>query len=371
MSRMGVLHVVQSLEPGGLENGVVNLVNRLSDRFDAHIFCVRRVGAFGQRVTREGCVIIDGKYRGGLWDSVRQIREFCRDREVEVVHTHGWGTFLVGYLAAKLAGVPAVINGEHGVIYADTLKRRLVQGVLMNLVDLNLAVSEDLRREIMERFRVRGSRIRTIENGVDTDRFRVSEAERGARRSALGIPRDAFVAGTVGRLVPVKDYPTLVRGYAGFRKRHPDGEARLVLVGLGEEYDRLRALAGEFGVAHEVILAGFQEDVPGFLNLMDIFVLTSEKEGMSNTILEAMACGKPVLATRVPGNQSLVKDRVTGELFGFGDADALADALARLMNDRELLGQYSRNALDKIARENSLEVMVRNYEAAYAGVLGK
>lgn len=369
MGTIKVLHVVQSLEPGGLENGVVNLVNGLGPRFEVHIYCVRRVGAFAERISRPGTLIVDGAYRGSIRESVRGIRDFCREREIDLVHTHGWGTFLVGALAAKLARVPRVINGEHGVIYADTLKRRALQCLLMNLVDLNLSVSEDLRREIMGRFWVRGNNIRTIENGVDTGRFRVAPQERLALRRELGIAPDCFVVGSVGRLVPVKDYPTLVRGFARLRGLLPEREARLVLVGDGAERGRLEALAQELGVAGEVVLAGYREEIPAFLNLFDLFVLTSEKEGMSNTILEAMACGKPVLATRVGGNQDLVRDRVTGELFGYRDVEALGDALARLAGDRALLEKYGQNALEKIERENSLEAMVRNYEKAYCAVL--
>jgi glycosyltransferase involved in cell wall biosynthesis len=199
-----------------------------------------------------------------------------------------------------------------------------------------------------------------IYNGVDTDRFRPGP-EREATRARLGLASDALVVGHVGRLVAVKDHPTLFRAFDEVRRRVP--QAVLVCVGDGPLEAELRARAGP-----GVRLVGHHADVADVLRAFDVFALPSRNEGISNTILEAMATGLPVVATAVGGNPELVTDGVTGALVPGGDVQALAAAVERYLTDSGRRRHHGLLARDTARERFGMEPMVRAYEAVWRRV---
>ncbi len=361
--KIKILHIVQSLNPGGLENGVVNLSNGIDkNRFIVHIYCVKELGAFQQRIKNSDVSIIKGQLSGKVWSICLEIRDVCRDLSIDIVHTHGWGTFFVGVLGAKMAKAPVIINGEHGILYDETFKRRMIQWVLFNWVNLNLTVSDDLKNDIVNRFSVKPSKFYTIINGVEMNRFKKSAKSSINKKNELHLEKDEFIVGSVGRLVKVKNYQTLLNAFALLKNKITNRKLRLIIVGEGPERDYLERLSNDLGIQKELMMPGFRDDTPELINMMDVFVLPSESEGLSNTILEAMSCGVPVLATAVGGNPEIVLHRKTGVLFPFGDHDALFKELCLLYSDENLLEYYSNNAINSIKQKFSLNEMVKNYE---------
>ncbi|CAN2042477.1 L-malate glycosyltransferase [Candidatus Magnetomoraceae bacterium gMMP-15] len=351
---------------------MVNLVNSIdTTKFIVHICCIRDVGEFQSRIKNEETKIIECKFAEKNWDICCEIQKLCKEMSIDIVHTHGWGTFFVGVLGAKMARVPIVINGEHGTLYYETFKRRLIQSILFNWVDLNLTVSIDLKLDILKRFWVTNSKFYTILNGVDTNKFRPNEEVRQEKRNELGIDQDTYIVGTVGRLAPIKDYPTLLRAFAILKEREKERKIKLIIVGEGEERSKLESLAKKLKIEAELLMLGYRKDIPELLNTMDIFVLTSEKEGLSNTILEAMACGKPVLATNVGGNPELVQHELTGILFPFRDYMKLAEYFTLFYKKDSLLKYYSRNAMLTAQQKFSLREMVKKYENVYFKLIGE
>jgi sugar transferase (PEP-CTERM/EpsH1 system associated) len=364
--KIRILHVIQTLEPGGLENGIVNLVNSMDpEQFEIHLYCVRAGGEFQSLIRNENTKVIIRQCPKQRLKIALEIRSWCKRLKIDIAHTHGWGTFFVGVLGAKLARVPIIINGEHGVIYDNYLRQRLIQWLLYNSVDLNLTVSQSLKQTICQQFWVNPSRVHPILNGVDTGKFFSCEDVRRLKRRDLGINTDTFIVGTVGRLVAVKDYPTLINAFSVLRSAEPQKPAKLLFVGNGEEQPALEELIRHLKLDGDVMFLGHRNDIVDLLNAMDVFVLTSKTEGLSNAILEAMACGKPVIATQVGGNPEIVKHQKTGFLFTVGDWKGLSSELIRLIRDLSLCQSYAANATVAIHQELSLSRMIENYQDLY------
>jgi glycosyltransferase involved in cell wall biosynthesis len=208
-------------------------------------------------------------------------------------------------------------------------------------------------------------KVSTIPNGVDLTRF--GPASQAAARRALGLPGESTVVGTVGRLDPVKDQAALVRAFATLMGAYP--EALLVLAGDGPCREELARLVAELGAGGRVRLLGECRDVPQVLAAMDLFVLPSLAEGMSNTILEAMAVGLPVVATRVGGNRELVDEGETGRLVPPGDPRALADAVAGYLDDAHVRGLHGKASRRRASETFALERMYRAHESLYGRLL--
>ena len=363
-----VLHVVQSLGTGGLENGVVNLANGIDrQRFACDVLCLRYIGELRERLIPECRVYFDQRTASSILAAALAVRRLCREGRYDVIHTHGWATLLPGYLGARAAGRTRVINGEHGTFFVDTRRRRLAQKLLFRLVDANCAVSESLRGEMYELFSHPPERVTSIINGVDVRKYRPNESERHSVRTALGIRDDQVLFGTVGRLVPVKDYRTLVGGFRRLHDKVPG--SRLLVVGDGPELDALRDAAGALADRGTVLFAGNRDDVPSLMRAMDVFCLTSLREGLSNTLLEAHASGLPVIATATGGNGEVVERNVTGYLFEVGDEAALAALMQRLAENSDLRQRLGSAARIKAANGFSIEGMVRAYEELYCRVV--
>jgi glycosyltransferase involved in cell wall biosynthesis len=207
-------------------------------------------------------------------------------------------------------------------------------------------------------------RIRVIYNGVDTQRFRPRSSERISLRKKFGLPQERFIVGTVGRTVTIKDHPTLLRAVESMVLKGIDAHA--LLVGSGPELERNRQLVKDSSVlARRVTFVGSSDEVPDILNTMDVFALTSISEGMSNTLLEAMAAGLPVIATNVGGNPEVVVDGDSGWLFRARDVEALVSRLMSLASDENQRRQLSLAARQRIVERFSLARMLNDYSNLY------
>jgi len=368
--KIKIAHVAASLHYGGKENGVVNLVNGLDpDIFENYIFTYVRGGALAQRVDPARCRVVElGDKLGGDYRLYYKLaREFRRHR-IHIAHTHSWATTMEGIIGARLAGVPLIIHGEHGTIKTDTQLHIQIQRWLWRATDQVLSVSEVLRENLHKKFDFPKERIRVVTNGVDLARFDFSR--NGVDYKArLGFSSKTLLIGAVGRLVPVKAYPLLLKVCLSVFKEIPN--AHLLLVGDGPLLDTLVQSAQDDEMANRVHFLGARKDVPEILRGLDVYVLSSENEGMSNTILEAMACGRPVIATAVGGNPELVVDGETGLLVPPNDPHAMAAAITKLLRDPQHSQQMGRRGRQRVEEKFSLEVMVRNYAKVYLEVFGR
>lgn len=373
-----VAHIIDRLDTGGLENGLVNLINRMpADRYRHAVICLRDYTAFRDRIRRpEVAVHALHKRPGQDWRLYPRLWRLLRRLRPTIVHTRNLAA-LEGQVPAWLAGVGARVHGEHGWDAAGPAGaparhhqlRRLLRPLVGRYVALSVEIGAYLRREIG----VPAERIALICNGVDDEHFR--PAGSGPRRRAAlpagFAPPAALVVGTVGRMQTVKDQPTLVRAVVRLLAAEPRlrQRLRLVLVGDGPLRDECRALLEAAGAADLAWLPGNRDDVPGLLRSFDLFVLPSLAEGISNTVLEAMASGLPVVATRVGGNPELVEEGITGRLVPAADPAALAAALGGYLADPALLAAHGAAGRRRVEQRFSLQAMVDGYLAVYDGLL--
>jgi glycosyltransferase involved in cell wall biosynthesis len=459
-----IMHVVQSLDVGGLENGVVNLLNRLQgEDFDHVICCLTHAGKLAGRIQATNVEIVEvglraDKFRFPIVTLQRVMRRFAPD----ILHTRGWST-VDAIFAARCAGVARVIHGEHGREASDpgglNRKRNLIRRCFSPLVDQFITVSEDLRLWLIERVGIPTRKVRTIHNGVDTEKFaphwlnqdaacswqkaagrgqgaegsskraesmeqragsrgqkaagreqraegsgqraegkqqtaqpepdadfaerkagtgehlaRITtgtnypSSELAALRRELGLPIDGILFGTVGRLDPVKDHRTLLHAFAPIARL--DCPAYLLIVGDGPMRDDIGALVAELGIGNKVFLLGERQDIPKLLKALDVFTLTSIAEGISNTVLEAMASGLPVVATRVGGNPELVEHGRTGQLIASRDVPGLTSALEAYLNDSSLQQEHGRAGRARAVEHFSLDRMAQQYADLYRSMAG-
>jgi sugar transferase (PEP-CTERM/EpsH1 system associated) len=367
-----IAHVIHRLDVGGLENGLVNLINRMpAERYRHAIICLDDFTEFRRRIARADVPVFALHKPPGnspvlhwrLWRLLLRLRP-------DIVHTRNFGT-LEAALPALLAGVTARVHSEHGHELVDLgghrRTRRWVRRAFRIVVHRYIALSKDLERYLRDKVGVPPARLVQLYNGVDTERFR--PASRG--REPLPIDGfagpDQFVIGTVGRMQTIKDPVLLARSFVQLLRDMPDARRRLrlVMIGDGPLWDQVGAVLDEAGAADLAWLPGERDDVPRIMRALNLFVLPSLSEGISNTVLEAMASGLPVLATAVGGNPELVEPGLTGTLVPRGDTARMAQAIRAYVESPELCRRHGLDARRVAERRFSLDVMVKGYTDLY------
>ena len=351
-----VVHIIYALGMGGMENGLVNIINRAPPgRYRHAIVCLTRSSPFAARLSAPGVEIYEldkkpGHDLGTVWRLFRLLRQL----RPAIIHSRNLAAFEMQLVGLCVPGARRV-HGEHGrdVYDLDGSNPRYLalRRLLRPFIHRYITVSRDLESWLREVVGIPGERVKQIYNGVDRETFHPRAGLRPGLLPAGFLPEGGLVIGSVGRLVEVKDQRTLLRALGTLFERRPAlrREVRLVLVGDGPLRGDLAQQAAQLGIVDQLWLAGDRDDVADLLREMDVFVLPSLAEGISNTVLEAMASGLPVLATATGGNPELVEDGVNGRLFAVGDADALAEQLAELIADparRRAMGERSRLRVD-------------------------
>jgi sugar transferase (PEP-CTERM/EpsH1 system associated) len=299
---------------------------------------------------------------------VRTWRVFRRLKP-SIVHTRNFGALDLQWVAAA-AGVRRRVHGEHGLEGVDlaggTRRRRAIRRACRPLVQRYVPMSKDLARWLERDVGVRPDRIRQLYSGVDTDRFR-------PRAETTHDETRPVTIGTVGRLDPVKNQAALLEAFSTILAGRPGlrETVRLRVVGHGPLGPELRAQAESLGVADRVDFSGARDDVPEQLRSMDVFALPSHREGISNTILEAMATGLPVVAARTGGNPELVLDGVTGALYDPASRSGLEQGILRYLTDPVLRRHHGAAARDRVVQNFSLDSMVARYLALYDEVMAE
>jgi len=379
--RLRVLHVFDYLGLGGTELTALRVVTNLDpERFENMICGVR---GFDPEV-------VPGRYSGMNVIVPCASKEKSRTRifslldviktyRPDIVHSRNWGT-IESVPAAWFARVPGVIHSEHGY-EVDTLtglprRRRIFRRTVYGLADVIFTVTNELRDFHARQAWLSPERIRVIANGIDTDVFAPSPHGKSLHRKKLEVPVERFVIGSVGRLVPIKDHVAMLKAAEILVQSGVD--IHVLLAGFGPELHRLRRYATDSLVLPgRVTFLGATENVGEVLNALDVFVLPSLSEGMSNTLLEAMACGIPAVATRVGGNPEVVEENRSGLLFAAGNVAEFSDCLARLAREHDLRNELGEAARKRILSRFSLGRMVDNYSQLYmelglkAGILSR
>lgn len=357
-----VLQVVLSLSPGGTERLVVELATRLHPAYPMTVCCLDEPGSWADELERQGIPVFCLGRRPGFSPSLgHRIAQLANRFNVRVLHCHHYSPFVYGALARVWRQV-GIIYTEHGRLSdaPPSKKRWVVNQLLGRVPDEIVSVSEDLRQcMVAEGFADR--RVRVITNGIQV-RPLPALSDRLAARAEFGASEGEFVIGAIGRLDPVKDLATLVRSFAELRQAI---RARLVFIGDGPERAALVDRVAQAGLSDDVLFMGYRPDVPALLPGLDAYVNSSVFEGISLTILEAMAARVPLVATRVGGTPEIVSDGQTGWLVPARSPSEMTAALRRILEDPATARSVAAGGRQRVEREFSIEQMVGQYAAIY------
>lgn len=369
-----VAHIIYALKTGGLENGLVNIINRSSDYHYRHcIICITDADDFAQRITRDDVDIYQLKKRPGR-DFAFYIRlmRLLRSLRPAIIHTRNF-TALDCQLVSLTVPQAKRIHGEHGrsTDDPDGLNPKFlgIRKLLRPLIHHYIAVSKDIEGWLLKYVKAKPSRVTQIYNGVDTDLFAPSTD--GAETPAAWNIEPRVIIGTVGRLDPVKNHRGLLRAFARMIQASPDlaQRCRLSIIGDGPERTALEQTIAQLNLQDHVWMTGDRKDVSALLATMDIFVLPSLAEGISNTLLEAQASGLPVIASSVGGNLELVDHEANGLLVAPEDVPDLALALETLVRQPSKRKLYGSAGCERIRSRFAWDATVSAYLSVYDKLL--
>jgi sugar transferase (PEP-CTERM/EpsH1 system associated) len=371
------VHVVFRFDTGGLENGVVNLINHMPAHSYRHmVLALTEITGFRRRIRRDDVEFLAlNKGPGHAVGLYPRLYRLFRKLRPAVVHTRNLAALEVA-VPAWLARVPVRVHGEHGRDVEDldgsSLRYQRLRRLYRPFVSQYVALSRDLQDYLQHKVHVPEARIAQIYNGVDSQRFHPPGAGVGALAGCPFEPRRHWLVGTVGRMQAVKDQPTLARAFVRALQEAPAlrERLRLVMVGDGPLREQVQAVLVESGVSDLAWLPGERSDVPDVMRGLNCFVLPSLAEGISNTILEAMSSGLPVIATEVGGNAELVAHNRSGEIVAPANVEAMAAALVRLASDPDRAATMGRQGRAEVERRFSLPAMVAAYQGLYDTLLG-
>jgi glycosyltransferase involved in cell wall biosynthesis len=358
---MHIAQLVNTLEIGGLERMAVDLALGLRRRGHAvSVFCLRFSGPLEAPLRDAGVQVISlNKPEGFHISSLRRLASQFAALGLDVVHTHNPLVHHYGMLAARMARVPALINTRHGLgNFPRSAKTEAIYEATSLFTDRIVSVSKHADAYFRTHSRIAAHKLTTVYNGIPTEVFAPSNGHRK--------PQQDFVFGSVGRLAEVKNYRGMIEAFATVLKARP--QCRLEVLGDGPLRQSLEAASEQLGVADSVRFRGASADVSGFLHQIDAFVLNSESEGSPMTILEAMASGLPVIATRVGGIPELIETSGCGWLCGPSQSGELAEAMVAAI-DSPQRQEMGRRGLEHVLAHHTLDRMSEHYEQIYAEVL--
>ena len=308
----------------------------------------------------------DAKALGKLYRLIRR-------EQPDIVHTHTAKAGFVGRLAARMAKVPLVVHTYHGHIlhgYYSPARTRLLrhmEQVLARITDQIVTVSAQVRRELVAYGIAPPAKISVIELGFDLGPFLVSQSQRGQFRGELGLEPGTPLVGIVGRIFPIKNHRLFLDAAALVAKQARN--ARFVIIGDGTLRQAMGDHACELGISERVIFTGWRRDLPRIYADLDVLVVSSDNEGTPVSALEAMASGRPVVATRVGGLPDIITDAQTGFLVPPRDPDALAAAVLRVLREPETSVRIGREAQTVARGRFTSERLVSDMESLYQRLL--
>lgn len=357
-----ICHLIWALEPGGAERQVVTIAKWQKQNGDfPMVVCLTRKGKLAEELEDAGIPVhLILKKMGADFSIIGKLVRFFKDHSVNLVHTHVPTANLWGRLAARKAGCPVIVS-EHSDMAATNFKFKCINRWLNRDTAAYIVVSQHIK-DLMAQNGVPPEKIRVIRNGIPIG-FQAEEATRQAVRKTLGVKTQEPLIGTVGRLEERKDHAMLLSACALIKKEIPN--ARFILVGDGPLREALEKQAEELGLGNSVIFTGVRQDIAALLAALDIFVLSSITEGISISLLEAMAAGKPCVVTRVGGNPEVITDQVTGRLVPAQNAENLSEAVVSLLKNPKRTGEMAVAGRLHVHAHFSQESMMRQIQDVY------
>lgn len=367
--KIRVVHGVARLGVAGMENVVASLVRGMPPaRYQSAIWCLEEADTLGRELRAEGYEVVEWNRR---WrrDFVLFFRlaAWMRRERIDILHCHDELSWFYGAVGAWLGGMSRVLVTMHGRRSDIAWRHLWEQRFLSSITRIIVSVSQHLREQIIDDINVAPGKAVTIYNGIAVASQKPVREQRCQARAVLGLPEDAQVVGTVGRLAAVKNIELLIAAAAEARAVLPS--LYVVLIGDGPCQDRLAARVAALGLDDRVIFAGLRRDVEALLPGLDLYVCSSDYEGVSLSILEAMAAERAVIATSVGGNKEIIQHNDTGILVEKGNPQALRQALIELFSDAPRRRRLAQQGRGMVETNYSLNRMIQDYEKLYQTML--
>ncbi|HKB08521.1 MAG TPA: glycosyltransferase [Candidatus Polarisedimenticolia bacterium] len=370
--RPRVLILTIGFSVGGAEQLILTTAPRLQrDGFEVTVACLKGWGLLGDELEARGvrALALGARRKWDLKAMGRLLSVLKRDR-IQIIRAHLFWANIVARIVGRLASVPVVVTTHHDTFGWMRWPHRLAERITAPLSDVVTTCSEAVRREALAMFGMRPGRVRTLRNAIEIPDAAPDAAARERVRRDLGASTDDLLVGTLGRLdEPKKGLAVFLAAARLLTRELP--RVRFAIVGDGPARSGLEERAAREGVSHCTVFPGLRRDVSEVMRAFDLFVLPSLWEGFGITLLEAMAVGTPIVASRVGGIPEVVEDGVTGLLVRPGDAPALAAACAQILRNRQRAEQMSRAGMDRVRSEFEIERLVREIEELYGELLGQ
>ncbi|MEW6066683.1 MAG: glycosyltransferase [Nitrospirota bacterium] len=368
MQPINILHVIPKLSVGGVENQLA-LVLRKYDRtkFCPFVCCLSDKDTIGKEIETNGIEVV---YLNRLkhkfdWKIVKDIYKLIQLWNIKIVRTHQYHANLYGRLAAWLARVPCIVASVHNVYTIDKkIHRRIINKCFAGFTDKIIAVSNAVKRDIIRYDRVPEDKIMVIYNGKEIDSFlNIKENI----RTELGISPEIPVIGTVGRLTPQKGQKYLIEAISKLKNKFPG--MVLLIAGDGPLKQKLEKYSEMLGLSEDIKFLGTRRDIPAILSAMDIFVLPSIWEGLCNALIEAMAAGKPIIATDIQPNKEIISSERLGMLIPPENSDAIASSIELLLNNKGIAENMRELSRKKVALDYNINTSIQKYESLFEEIL--
>ena len=357
---INILYVLFEFYFGGLENGIVNLINFSSEKFNHHICCLRKKGSLAKRITKNVQFHELNMRYGNDLTLPFKIAKIINNNNINIVRAFNEEPFIYSFLPSKLFHTP-IIYYNGGRTFPEKFPRFLIEKFMAKYTNNIVVPSLELKHYMVEQIGLNCNSINVIYNGIDVVRFKNSNIDHYRIKRDIGIPEDAVVIGTIGRLVDQKDLPTFLN--IAKRILLNSENYYFLVVGDGHLRSDLKHMAKDMSIDNRVKFLGIRNDIENIYKILDIFLLTSKWEGMSNVLLEAMANRIPVFATNVEGVRQIITDGKDGFIFNIGDVEGFASKILSL--DKSKANIIGNNGYKKVSENFTIKNMVRQYEKLY------
>ncbi len=365
-----VCYIIGQLGKGGAERQLYELVKGINrEMFEPVVISLSQGGHWGREIQKLNIQVIELQRRKNReFTRLFKLIKILKVIKPDIVHTYMFSANSYGRVAAFIVRVPFIIASERtpGEIGKDKNKYRIyIDKLLASFTHGIICNSHKASDSLVKRYSFNAKKVFTVHNGFNVANFLKNNSFNSQKKLAKK------VVGTVGRLYPQKNHRLFLDMAKIVLERSEDESIKFVIVGKGELRDELERYSQSLGIENNVMFMGERNDIPDLLQNMDIFVMTSLYEGMSNAIMEAMAAGLPVVATDAGGNSELVIDGETGFLCPSNDAKVLAGRVARLINDGKEAKRMGENGRKRILNEFGIEKMIKETENIYKELLEK
>jgi sugar transferase (PEP-CTERM/EpsH1 system associated) len=367
--KIKILFLVLEMDLGGLQR-IVNLLIRMLDKnvFEPYIVCLDRGGIFYEQASSACADSLILERKPGYFDKSLFVRllKILKEKRIDIIHSHN-GCLSYSALAGRLSGVKVLIHTDHGRLVPDKKTTMLEDSLFSCMMDRFIGVSTELSEYLRSTVKIGHKKVMTIINGVDVGTFRPrSQEERGGLRKLLGLAESDRILGTVCRLDPIKNISFMISCMPDIIRRVP--ATKLVIVGDGQIKNNLIQQADNLGISSSVLFLGLRQDIENIVPAFDAYVCTSLSEGTSMTILEAMSCGLPVVASNVGGNVRLVNGS-NGILFPLSNTESFIDGIVKILHNEMVRSEMGKRSRERVEKDFSIERMVKKYEQLYFSLL--